>query len=370
MSSRILSAYFNDFRKGKKQRSEIRDYLLAEVQKDPLRFGHLMSGLEQAQHDHPIPVTDFLLLRREVEAALNDDEQTMFVPHPEPASSAPIATSSDAETLLGVQQEKTPAPVDHEAETLAAPRGDEITIVPGETRRLVEQEETLGQSQRSDGVKEVELPTIITQHNVAAPSSQETSESQIKQSVIPLWGWAAGAVALAAIGLGIWSQQPLVPEINKPSVMVETAEQQTEFEDHSLLETSPIQQTEIEQPEIAEVPKQIEAAKELPIEEQPSPQWTAEQWLEKIKQRADRGYLLPENESHSAYTLLDQLQQRFPDSDQILQARRYLKNAYLRESKNASSNGDWDLSQQYLDAAFNILKPKQQLSSSDDSLAE
>ena len=63
MSSRILTAYFIDFRKGKKNRQEILDYLLAEVQKDPLRFGHLMSALEQAQHDHPIPVTDFLLLR-------------------------------------------------------------------------------------------------------------------------------------------------------------------------------------------------------------------------------------------------------------------------------------------------------------------
>ena len=62
MSSRVLSAYFDDFRKGKRQREELRQFMEDAIRKDPIRRGHFMGWLDQAQYEHPIPVTEFLLL--------------------------------------------------------------------------------------------------------------------------------------------------------------------------------------------------------------------------------------------------------------------------------------------------------------------
>ena len=455
MSSRILTAYFIDFRKGKKNRQEILDYLLAEVQKDPLRFGHLMSALEQAQHDHPIPVTDFLLLRKEVQEAVNDNDKTCFVAQPvsarsnEPESPAPenpapeIADAeSDDKTLLAANTESAnpPSPeanptdetlvasnhssaestalgakhtnldsnpnsnpnnstntspadtqdIDREAETLMGTQEDEITIVPGETKPYIEQE-TLSGSQHSDGVREVELPTIITQQTGAITSHAEPIDGahSSRAPLIPIWGWLSGAFIVLGIGVVIWSQQPIAPQplANTGSVESENTPvyfpadepepAESDIADTVLATDNLTQENRATHTATHSLASHTQANPNPAITqvEEPKPHWDADQWLEKIKQRADQGYLLPENDSHSAYTLLDQLAQRYPESHQILEAKRYLKNAYLSGSEQARKNGDWDQSQQYLDAAFHILKPSdlkpsKQISSSADSVAE
>ena len=268
---------------------------------------------------------------------------------------------------------------------------DEITIVPGETKPYIEQE-TLSGSQHSDGVREVELPTIITQQTGAITSHAEHTDGPhpSRAPLIPVWGWLSGAFIVLGIGVVIWSQQPIAPqplangtgsvESENTPVYFPTDEPKAavnEIADTALATDNITQENRTTHTPTHTLASHTQAPPTEAITqvEEPKPHWDADQWLEKIKQRADQGYLLPESDSHSAYTLLDQLAQRYPESHQILEAKRYLKNAYLSGSEQARKNGDWDQSQQYLDAAFHILKPSdlkpsKQISSSADSVAE
>ncbi|MEN8670785.1 MAG: hypothetical protein ABF318_16775, partial [Ketobacter sp.] len=136
MSSRVLSAYFDDFRKGKRQREELRQFMEDAIRKDPIRRGHFMGWLDQAQYEHPIPVTEFLLLRREIEATLDTDDETRIAPPQQPVKTAP-----DAETLVAGD----------EGATLIAPstgdEGDATEVSSG--------------SQPSDMARLHDVPTLI-----------------------------------------------------------------------------------------------------------------------------------------------------------------------------------------------------------------
>ena len=80
MTTPTRSAYFDDYRQGKKDFALLQAFLKQVFDQEPVRRGHLLHWLDQAQYEHPIPVTDFLLLRKEVEYALKSE--------PEPASGA------------------------------------------------------------------------------------------------------------------------------------------------------------------------------------------------------------------------------------------------------------------------------------------
>ncbi len=61
MTTRTLSAYFDDYRQGKKDFALLQAFLKQVFDQEPVRRGHLLHWLDQAQYEHPIPVTDFLL---------------------------------------------------------------------------------------------------------------------------------------------------------------------------------------------------------------------------------------------------------------------------------------------------------------------
>lgn len=366
MSSRILSAYFDDFRKGKKQREELKFFLVDAIEKDPLRRGHLVAWMDQAQYEHPIPVTDFLLLRKEVEAALSDDDKTMLA---STAPKRPTSSSPDAETLVAFDSE--------------------ATIVAGETKPGHNDNTDLSSgSQASDMARLHDVPTLIgaTAEDATLVKTSTEARAMTLNSVeklhqheatptlttFPKWIWLVALILVCALAIFYWGTRPLAPQLETTKQNFTQTNSTPPSTEPDIIEPTtepPIAKPSLEKPSPKESSNdalaasnaqeiiQADSPRDEPNNQALPHDLSASQTLELLKQRADQGLLLPLNNPGNAQHVLNHMQLRFADHPDITMARLYLKQAYLKGSKQAQEQGDWDASQQLLDAAFDVLSP-------------
>ncbi|MEE2729461.1 MAG: hypothetical protein VYA55_01510 [Pseudomonadota bacterium] len=391
MTSRVLSAYFDDFRKGKRQREELRLFMEDAIRKEPLRRGHFMGWLDQAQYEHPIPVTEFLLLRKEIEASLDNDEQTRIVPPP-----GPVKTSPDAETLVAGNEEAT---------LVATPQADpDATEVssgsqPSDMAGLHAAATLIGASpepaptpspspsaappQRSSPAPEVEDATVVSGTHAsladtrprgtpdtassAAPPRSSRSTSAPFSTTLPMWLWASLALVVLALGVGYWGlsawdAHPLAERT------LETTEETAEVTAKDIPPADTVEtlaKAVIGEPttvvreslplaaEPAATPSQPTPA---PAAAQPLPaDLSPQQAMALLIDRISAGELLPLEQPGKAQEVMDYLLAQHPQAAETLEARQLLKDAYLDASKRAQGQGEWDRSQLLLDAAFNVL---------------
>ena len=376
MSSRVLSAYLDDFRKGKRQREELRQFMEDAIRKDPIRRGHFMGWLDQAQYEHPIPVTEFLLLRREIEATLDTDDETRIAPPQQPVKTAP-----DAETLVAGD----------EGATLIAPstgdEGDATEVSSG--------------SQPSDMARLHDVPTLIaapggklpdpapeqpedatvvsgthasvaaTQQSAAPTPGAAQATAQPARSgkpplIPPTWLWGSGVLISITLLLGYWALQPMTKVIRvepaEPTVEADTPAAAALPEQPPPQDMAPASEP---QPPAGEA---LTAAEQVP-QSTPAPEanttatsvappltgLSAQQALALLQQRIGEGLLLPLDQPGNAQEVFDFMEAEHAGSAELLQARQALKDTYLAASKRAQGKAQWDDSQTLLDAAFEVL---------------
>lgn len=396
MSSRTLSAYFNDYRQGKKDFDLLRDFLLDAFGRDPLRRGHLLNWLDQAQYEHPIPVTDFLLLRKEVEMALKAE--------PEQASTADATLINDGSDLVArrgtgsnpAAQEQTMLPgqatltaggnapgqdatlmANPDATLLANPdatvlanagsanlaaanisTGTDVTrIAPrpvdsGDYTPIPERSDHAGVHEAATSFDPRRQPTLTVPVTPPAPPRASRVPLVVGGSVLTLLAALGGTVALQ-----LWPA-------TQASVSTNTTDAVNQLNKES--PTSSIGSSSVA---ATLVPVAASAsASDTPLD---NPATTAEDsppapaldsldassLLTLVQERISLGLLLPDDDPATAHGAMRELEKRFADSDQLLTARKQLKDAHLKLSDQARADGRWEAAQQHLDAAFNVLQP-------------
>ena len=342
MSTRILSAYFDDVRKGKKDVDLIRQFLLDTYDREPVKRGHLLNWLDQAQYEHPIPVTDFLILRKEVEATLKNngarpaaDEATMIA-----APAAPDALTLVSTAITTVATQATDATLAEEAATL-------ITQMPDSTP-LPERSDHAGLHNAATTIRPPPVDTLSLSAQPQAPGkSLAVSRRFLLWSALSL----AVVAILGALALRYWLGQQ-TPRAHDPRPA--TAEV------NHVLNSAPA--GSIGTPAASEPAPARNDIDEIQVTLTPAPpaldlETLSEQELrQELHTRVEQGQLLPLTATESAYETLRVLERRFPASTELLPARISLKNAHLKLSDTAREQGQWELAQQHLDAAFDVLQ--------------
>ena len=79
--------------------------------------------------------------------------------------------------------------------------------------------------------------------------------------------------------------------------------------------------------------------------------------IQLISERITQQRLLPADDAASAHAAFKTLETRFAGHPGIIDARIQLKDAHLKQSDQARSQGQWEAAQQHLDAAFEVLQP-------------
>ena len=376
MTSRVLSAYFDDFRKGKRQREELRLFMEDAIRREPLRRGHFMGWLDQAQYEHPIPVTEFLLLRKEIEASLDNDDQTRIVPPP-----GPVKASPDAETLVAGNEEETlvaPGQEDddsteismgsqpsdmarlHAAATMIASPREEAAV----QEEVAEQDEATIISTSHASVAETQQQAPVA-HQRPAPPTHRKQDKPATQPALPIWVWLSAGILMVAAGIGYWAMRPVTNVIVVEPTPPPEQSQATDSVEALAKELidSPDQTSPATTPDVVTTP--------TPAPPEPSPQAEADtaqaqvaalaeglspqQAIATLLQRVSDEKLLPLDQIGNAQEVMDYMQSHYPNAPEVLEARQVLKDAYLSASKRAQGQGEWDRSQELLDAAFNVL---------------
>lgn len=349
MSTRILSAYFDDVRKGKKDVALIRQFLLDTYDRDPVKRGHLLNWLDQAQYEHPIPVTDFLLLRKEVEAALKvngnrppvDDATVIAAP------AAPV--SPDSETLVAAPvSTMTTEAVDL---TLVAGGDDGATRIVGtqDSTPLPDRSDNAGQHYAATTIRPHAADTLIQSTPIQAPGRSFA----VSRRFMIGSGIAIAALALlGALALTLWLRQ-------QAGTATAVHSETTLSEVNHVLSDQPAGSIGTPQtltPPPPTAAQQISDSVTTMAEPIDLESLTEQALQQEIVQRAEQGKLLPITSVDSAYEALRVLIRRFPDSEGIVLACIAIKNAHLKRSDAAREQGEWELAQQHLDAAFDVLQ--------------
>lgn len=343
MSTRILSAYFDDVRKGRKEIAEIREFLMDTCARDPVRRGHLLNWLDQAQYEHPIQVTEFLLLRKEIEAAVKNyrdppaDEATVIV---RPGSSA-----GDGATLI--------APG---ATTVAATAMTESTLVdtgatqlsnPQDATPLPERSDHAGLHNAATTMRPPAADTVIQPAPALPDPPRSVTRHYLLWTALPL-------VTLGLLGVvlvSVWQDG------NRSGTQSQTGAPEPAA---VAVEETPSAPAPAIQPDHSTTADEAEPEAETgsaPADIAVDLYRSSETGLEQeIRRRAEAGRLLPRTESGSAHFALDVLMQRFPGSPSLLPARIAIKNAHLRQSDLARAAGQWEEAQIHLDAAYAVLQ--------------
>lgn len=341
MSTRILSAYFDDVRKGRKDVAVIRQFLMDTYDRDPVKRGHLLNWLDQAQYEHPIPVTDFLLLRKEVEAALNNS--SLRAPLDDATVLAEHVVAPDALTLAATAA--TTMATHGPDQTLAADEGATRIDHSRDITPLPERSDHAGLHNAATTIRPPALDTEILSTPPQTPGkSRAVSRRFLVGSAVALTLIALGGV----LGLQFWLKQQMADA----PVSDTTAADVNHALNHAPAGS-------IGTPPAAEPgPATVEVTRTEPVltETVDLDSLSEAELQQEIAQRAEAGHLLPTTDAASAHAALQVLEQRFPDSDNILQARIAIKNAHLKQSDAAREQGEWELAQQHLDAAFEVLQ--------------
>lgn len=342
MSPRIISAYFDDIRKGKQDLSAVRQFLLDTYQRDPVKSEPLLAWLDQAQYEHPIPVTDFLLLRKEIETALNNDRKL-------PASSD-ATVMVGAETLVadaGATMVAPSAPtLEATALTKATQANTAATIVANtqDATPLPERSDHADQRNATTTQQPAPVETIIQ----PAPSLPEPIRTVDRRYLL----WTALPLAtLTVLGLvliGVWQAQP---HLANPQPITNVSEPAPAIPppayDSTTIET---------QAHTTAIVEQTTANPTAASVSQPLFEMGEDALVEEIERRAAAGLYWPSTDRDTAYYALQVLAERFPGGNALLRARLVLKNAHLKASEAARNRSDWEQAQYHLDAAYQVLE--------------
>lgn len=326
MSTRTLLAYFDDVRKGRKDIALVQQLLMEIYHRDPVMRGHLLNWLDQAQYEHPIPVTDFLILRKEVETAMKDSK-----PRPADDDATVIAGSiaPDAPTLVATAITTQTA----EATLVANPGTHPDSS--GDLTPLPERSDHVGRHDAANTLRPAEMETVI------APPPPPPARSRFRSRNLLLTSAAAIAALIAIATVLTLTGTSTGKSVDKPSDP-SALQSPTESATPPLQNANPT-------PAAATAPAETLA----PTRDLTS--LTQQALQQELQRRLQQGQLLPTAADHSAHAILRELDKRFPDDPQ-LQARIAIKNAHLQHSDQAREKGDWEQAQQHLDAAFEVLQ--------------
>jgi len=272
-----------------------------------------------------------------IDSTLND--RTIIDPahqvKPDPAAAADQAGSGDATLVAAATMENSAV-----TEAMPAAAEDEGTVISSTHASISGTAATVDLPNLTATVTAAEPVPALSSSWPEANSTQPGARPERPAGLLP-WLGLALVLAVAAGGIVYWILQPdaeTAPEPVEISTPAATGS--------NLSVTQP-------EPTPAPAPTPAPESTSAPL----SPELDAPAALALLQQRADAGLLLPVNQTGKAGEVLQFLQQNYPDSPQLLDARRYLKNAYLQASKQAQSEGNWDAAQDLLDAAFNALEP-------------
>lgn len=369
MSSRTLSAYFDDYRQGRKDIALLRDFLLQTFRQDPVRRGHLLHWLDQAQYEHPIPVTDFLLLRKEVEYALKSE--------PEPASGVDstlfaegVALSPESVPIRIVQPDSTVVTgqatlvANNGGATIVAPltaTGTDVTrIAPqstpsGDYTPIPERSDHAGLHEAATSFDPARQATLTAPAPLLVPAQHRSRlPLLVGGSVLGLLGILGGIVALQYLpGEADVTGYSSTQDVNRllqeaPTGSVGTGTATVTQRDASAaaaagtdtLDTAPAEASE-DSPPLPDLAT-LNAASLLTL----------------IRERVELRLLLPADDPATAHGALRELEKRFAGSEELISARKLLKDTHLKLSDEARGEGRWEAAQQHLDAAFDVLQPR------------
>ena len=401
MSSRTLSAYFDDYRQGRKELALLQNFLLDVFRREPLRRGHLLNWLDQAQYEHPIPVTDFLLLRKEVEMALKSEpertpnvEATLFNDSPGLAAALgpvpPAAPVEDDKTILAGQAKPTTAPASSAQDATLIGANPDATVVvnpntapsspavPARTAATTGTDVTrFADHRRADSGDYTPIPERSDHAGMHDPATSFDPRRQPTLTVpvplkppprpsrMPLVMAGSVLALLAVLGgtitLQYWPTQDATPT---------NATAGTEDLNRLLRESPPgsvgpnsnpaTEATSVGTTAGTADPGALTVTPPAGEDTPPAPaldSLDAPALLSLVDERIKLGLLLPDDDPATAHGALRELERRFANSTQLVTARKQLKDDHLKLSDQARAEGRWEAAQQHLDAAFNVLQP-------------
>lgn len=360
MTTRTLSAYFDDYRQGKKDFALLQAFLKQVFDQEPVRRGHLLHWLDQAQYEHPIPVTDFLLLRKEVETALKTEREK--TPPEEATIIAGTGSFTPGAMTLMAAPEATV--VANQAATLVAPAPD-MTPPP----------------ERSDHAGFHEAATSFDprrQPTLTSTAARRALQPPPRPNRLPLVAGASVLAMLAALGGALlkqnWGLEPSLttPPVADASVSAPAAlnqllrEAPTGSIGDTKPSTTPLSRAEplSQQASNPATSGQVALDQAGTVTSEDTPPLPALDTLDApaliqlISERITQQRLLPADDAASAHAAFKTLETRFAGHPGIIDARIQLKDAHLKLSDQARSQGQWEAAQQHLDAAFEVLQPE------------
>lgn len=340
MSTRIISAYFDDIRKGKQNVSVVRQFLLDTYQRDPVKRGHLLAWLDQAQYEHPIPVTDFLLLRKEIETALNN--------YREPPVADDATVMVGAETLVADAGATVIAPsaptLEATALTEATQANTAATIVANtqDATPLPERSDHAGLHNAATALQPSPADTVIQPAPPLPAPARTVDRRYLLWTALPLLTLALLGVVL----ISVWQSRPQ-PSNTPPAADMPTSEV-----------TLPVRDPEpvAAQTEFTAVTGQPPAEALALTAPQSLFDLGEEALAQEVERRAAEDLFWPSTDRDTAYYALQVLAERFPGGSALLRAQVALKNAHLKASEAARNRGDWEQAQRHLDAAYQVLE--------------
>ena len=346
MSTRILSAYFNDFRQGTKDFDALREFLMTCYRQDPMRRSHILHWMDQAQYEHPIPVTDFLMLRREVESMLKSgveleepDDATVIVGTGSFAATTTSSANAEEDDATRVVVDSTAPSATAVTEAVEAP-----TLIAGsntDSTPIPERSDHAGFHDAATSLSPGSTATLVDTTPAVEPRP-EPRPLQSRRPIVILGIAVSAAILIATVASRYWLQPENTAATAPPPATIPSPASETAPEPAATApaETSP--------PVTAPQPH---------VDNTILTTLDADGLLKAVRERAQAGDLLPKSAPASAYVPLKELIKRFPDSTQLIKARVLLKDAHLKLSAQAREKGDWDEAQRQLDAAFDVLQP-------------
>lgn len=387
---------FKAFRNKEIEYDELFGSLTQMLSEDPHFSTQAVSALDNAQQLTPIPVTDFIQLRAQVENTAETFHQQEITPGPaesevtkvfaETAAPSAESTLGSGDPTLMTAPEPTPEAAPP-ASVSADDYAEEATVImPMPPRGAPKPTETAPTSSDDD-----EHATLIATPNEAAietpaaeptpvpittptpppeePAAVSAPDAKATKPAlpIPLIGGAAGVLIVLILIVAFWPAGE-DSEVTEPVATAAESPWSTPPEPQApadrVIETEASEP--FDQPEAVSVP---EAAETLAVdaEPQPTPEESVAEaeplvkdepyYMGRIEAAVQEDNLGPAEQTGSATYYLVELIRLNQDSDKISDARALIAKRHLELAKQARENSQWDLAQQHLDDALKVRLP-------------
>ncbi len=306
MSQLLLLDHFEAVRGGRKTVYEIASDLAQEINDSDCGYPQALAWIDEAQALRPISITDFVVLRSSIKAALDTKKVT--------GHSSRVIESDTAATLINSMET----------------RQSSASIISSELASTRINPAQATQSQPHYGVHS--SPALVPK--TKKPLLWIVSSSALTATmavILAIMLWPRYNTQTAAAIVDPAAQTPVKTPDQTPPSQPPPRQPQTSIALH--------------QPPTTTMPEATSF----------HPQLDNQEWLKEIKRRANLGALLPAENSATAAHLLEKMNTRFPSAPETQSARQFLRSLYLQEAEQARMNGEWEQAQQFLDAAYQLL---------------